>query len=158
MRTSSLLASGLAAGTLAGSGLVASAAPQPQAAAQHVQTLQFSVRFSPFYLADIDPKGISKGDSTVFRDRLFDAAGHQVGEDAGTCPVTDLIPDGVQIVCSLVVALPQGQLSLQGLATNDPTKKLAITGGTDRYRTARGDGELVEFGPDTGRLTLHVIR
>jgi SAM-dependent MidA family methyltransferase len=33
-----------------------------------------------------------------------------------------------------------------------------VTGGTGSYRSAGGDGTLVEFGDGTGRLTLHLLR
>jgi hypothetical protein len=35
---------------------------------------------------------------------------------------------------------------------------LAVTGGTGSYRTAGGEGTLVEFGNGKGRLTLHLVR
>ena len=41
-----------------------------------------------------------------------------------------------------------------------PNKVLAITGGSGRFRTAHGDGTLVENGDaaNTGTLTLRLIR
>jgi hypothetical protein len=39
-----------------------------------------------------------------------------------------------------------------------PEKTFAITGGSGTYRTAQGDGLLVEHGDGTGTLTLTVVR
>ena len=121
------------------------------------QTLMFVVHFSPFNVIDLPPAGLSVGDVSMFHDQLLDDDGHQVGVDAGTCPVTQLIPTGVEVMCSLAVSLTDGQITLQGLATNAPDKPLAVTGGTGRYRTTRGDAALHENGDGTGTLTLHLV-
>jgi hypothetical protein len=34
---------------------------------------------------------------------------------------------------------------------------LALTGSTGSYRSVGGEGTLVEFGNDRGRMTLHVL-
>ena len=36
--------------------------------------------------------------------------------------------------------------------------RLLITGGTGSYRSAGGEGTLVQFGDGTGRLTLDLLR
>jgi hypothetical protein len=54
--------------------------------------------------------------------------------------------------------LADGQLAFQGLTTTAPTKQLAITGGTGRYQGAGGEATLVEFGDDTGTLTIRLRR
>ncbi len=40
---------------------------------------------------------------------------------------------------------------------SNPSAEIALTGGTGAYRTAGGEGTLVEFGNGTGRLTLQVL-
>ena len=54
------------------------------------------------------------------------------------------------------------QLSTKGRQVGDvpgpDPKALAVTGGTGSYRTAGGEGTLVEFGNGKGRLTLHLVR
>jgi hypothetical protein len=142
----------LYAGTLA-----ASANSKERPGKGDEQTLRFVVHFSPFNVIDLPPAGLSVGDVSVFHDQLLDGGGHRVGVDAGTCPVTQLIPTGVEVTCSLAVSLTDGQITLQGLATNAPDKPLAVTGGTGRYRTTRGDAALHENGDGTGRLTLHLL-
>ena len=37
------------------------------------QTLHFDIVFSPFFVVGVKPKGPSKGDNSVFHDRLFGA-------------------------------------------------------------------------------------
>jgi hypothetical protein len=60
--------------------------------------------------------------------------------------------------CSLVVRLPGGNLTGQFVAVQGPApREIALTGGTGRYRSAGGEGTLVEFGNGRGRLTLHVL-
>jgi hypothetical protein len=60
--------------------------------------------------------------------------------------------------CSLVIPLPEGNLTGQFVAVQGraPTE-IALTGGTGRYRSAGGEGTLVEFGNGQGRMTLQVL-
>jgi len=62
------------------------------------------------------------------------------------------------IHCTATIRLPGGQLTFQGLTTTAPTKEVAITGGTGRYQGAAGEATLVEFGDDTGTLTIRLRR
>jgi hypothetical protein len=144
------------AGALFGT-LAASANSKESAGRGGERTLTFVVHFSPFNVVDLPPAGLSVGDISMFHDQLLDAGGHQVGVEAGSCPVTQLIPTGVEVMCSVAVSLTDGQITLQGLATNAPDKPLAVTGGTGRYRTTRGDAALHENGDGTGTLTLHLV-
>ena len=136
-RVLALLAGGAATvlvAALYGGTLAASANSKERPGRSGEQTLTFVVHFSPFNMIDLPPAGLSVGDVSVFHDQLLDDDGHQVGVDAGTCPVTQLIPTGVEVMCSL-----------------------AVTGGTGRYRTTRGDAALHENGDGTGTLTLHLV-
>ena len=159
-RVLALLAGGAATvlvAALYGGTLAASANSKEPPGGRGKQTLTFVVHFSPFNVIDLPPTGLSVGDISVFHDQLLDGGEHQVGMEAGTCPVTELIPTGVETMCSVAVSLAGGQITLQGLATNAPDKPLAITGGTGRYRTTRGDAALHENGDGTGTLTLHLM-
>jgi allene oxide cyclase-like protein len=120
-----------------------------------VTTLRFDVRFSPFDLIDIGTSGLSAGDQIVFHDMLL-RHGKRVGDEVGSCVVVE--SSGLSN-CTGVVRLPQGNITFAFPNSPPPRKTLAITGGTGRYRTAHGDGLLVESatGP-VGTLTLHVIR
>lgn len=82
--------------------------------------------------------------------------GEEIGDEGGTCPVVD-VEQGL-IHCTGTIRLPGGQLTFQALTTTAPTKPLAITGGTGRYQGAGGEATLVEFGDDTGTLTIRLRR
>jgi len=116
--------------------------------------LRFDVEFSPFTLIDVGEAGPSLGDMLVFHDKLL-VKGKQVGEEGGTCPIVDVAQSLVN--CTGTVRLRAGQITFQGLATSDPTKHLAVTGGTGAYQGAGGQGTLVEFGNGKGSLTLELL-
>jgi hypothetical protein len=114
------------------------------------------VRFSPFHLIDVGGDGApSLGDYVVFHDVLL-VDGEEVGDEGGTCPLVDL-EQGL-IHCTGTIRLPGGQITFQGLTTTEPTKQVAITGGTGRYQGAGGEATLVEFPDQTGTLTVKLRR
>jgi hypothetical protein len=146
-------------------GVVAASAAAPQAAepsTAKATTLTFHVVFSPF--APIaannqrDPNSpFALGDELVFHDQLF-AHGKRVGDDLGSCVVASNTPPELLANCSVVFRLPDGNLTGQFVAVQGPEpREIAVTGGTGRYRSAGGEGTLVEFGNGTGRLTLRVL-
>jgi len=60
--------------------------------------------------------------------------------------------------CSLVIRLADGEITGQFANSPGPDpKSIALTGGTGAYRDIGGEGTLVEFGDDTGTLTLEVL-
>lgn len=136
-------------------GAVASAgADDPGGAHGHESTLQFDVEFSPFELVDVGEPGLSAADVIVFNDVLL-RDGQRVGGMAGTCVVVDPTP---LANCTGVITLDeQDTITLAFLNAPPPEKVFAITGGSGTYRTAHGDGLLVEFGDDTGTLTVNVV-
>lgn len=132
------------------------------------RTVKYDVKFSPFFWVDTGEQGPGKGDQTVFDDVLVQE-GREVGRQAGFCVVTNHVPNdpvsGLKIACSLTMTLPDGEITLQGLATNAATKRLVVTGGTGAYVNARGHATLIEFGlpptnPPTvgGSMTLELWR
>ena len=137
---------------------IASQAAGPSPAKSH--TLVFHVVFSPFELAQTNnvrnPNSpYSLGDELLFHDQLF-SSGQHVGDDAGDCVIVD-VTQALLANCTEVVRLPGGTLTTQFLNGPPPHKQLAITGGSGAYDAAGGDGTLVEFPNNTGRLTLHVL-
>ena len=155
MRRLILPSGALALLLLLGGVAIAGAAPKAKPA-DKAGTLRFDVQFSPFHLVDADgDNNPSLGDYVVFHDLLL-TDGRPVGDEAGTCPLVDL-EQGL-IHCTGTIRLPAGQLTFQGLTTTAPTKEVAITGGTGRYQGAAGEATLVEFGDDTGTLTIHLRR
>jgi hypothetical protein len=125
------------------------------------ETLQFDVRFSPQALIatanERDPDSpLSLGDANVFHDQLL-VDEERVGDQTGSCVITALAPQ-ILANCSLVVRLPDGEITGQFATSPGPDPKpLALTGGTGAYRDVGGEGTLVEFGDETGTLTLELV-
>jgi hypothetical protein len=75
-----------------------------------------------------------------------------------SCVVVSAPPAPALANCTAIFRVPGGNITAQTPAVPGPApKRLALTGGTGIYRTAGGDGTLVEFGPVHGKLTLHVL-
>ncbi|MET0418310.1 MAG: hypothetical protein ABW022_20040 [Actinoplanes sp.] len=84
-----------------------------------------------------------------------------MGHDDGTCTVTEFVPsdaDPIKLNCQVTFELPDGQIATQGAPTNNPVKKLAVTGGTGRYVGAAGEAVLTEFGDETGTAVISLRR
>jgi hypothetical protein len=124
-------------------------------------TLHFDVRFSPQALIaannERDPNSpLALGDENVFHDLLF-MDGVRVGDEVGSCVIVALTPE-ILANCSLVVRLADGDITGQFATSPGPDlKPIALTGGTGAYRDIGGEGTLVEFGDETGTLTLEVL-
>jgi len=96
--------------------------------------------------------GFSTDDQFVFSNDLY-RDGKKVGEDGGTCSVTRIADDGATTLhCLGTNSLPGGQISVQGLAAPGEPFELAITGGTGRYRKARGQ----VFGENTSPTEMSI--
>jgi hypothetical protein len=141
---------------------IAAARQEDESRRDEARTLTFDVTFSPFTLVATNnvrnPNSpFALGDEVVFHDKLF-SKGKQVGDDVGTCVIVELTPE-VLSNCSAVIRLSDGTIAAQFATVPGPTPKpLALTGGTGAYRDVGGEGTLVEFGPSTGTLTLHLLR
>jgi len=90
--------------------------------------------------ADKPPKGASKGDRYVYRDRLVNVGrqfgkpkGANVGGDAGLLTLTSASTG----VMSGVATLPGGTIRFGGRVGSSPTP-FNVLGGTGRYAHARG--------------------
>jgi len=77
-----------------------------------------------------------------------------VGRDAAICTVVTPAGDSV---CDVVLALPAGHLMVHGLLPGDAHEiRLAVTGGTRRYATARGDAVLRQ-GESSSTLDVRLV-
>jgi hypothetical protein len=112
-------------------------------------------------LVDLGPKGFSAGDQeivavTVLRD------GRKVGRGSSVCQFVEVTAKSALDVCSVVLSLPAGQLTADGLVASSPAGPgpftLAITGGTGGYRTARGELTVIPQSSDTVPVTVRLIR
>jgi hypothetical protein len=105
---------------------------------------------------DIGPAGFSPGDLYVFSDNVFRPSDPTtaVGRFDGRCTLLD--PATARWDCSVATSLPDGTIRGAGALTlvQGSVNAGAITGGTGRYRNARGQGT-VELGPFEGPHNLH---
>ena len=102
------------------------------------------------------PAGDSIGDTLAFGNELFDATNMAlVGTDQGSCVRTVV---GKAYECSWTNSLEGGQIVVQGPFLDAGDSVLAITGGTGRYRKARGTMDLHATSPTTFLFTFHLNR
>jgi hypothetical protein len=134
-------------------GAVASAGPDESD--DDRRTLTFHVEFSPLSYTDLGEPGFSYPDAIVFRDELFDD-GERVGHEIGSCVLVD---SAGTANCTGVVTLDgRGTITFAFENAPPPEKVLAITGGTGDFRSAGGEGTLVEDADQTGTLELSLDR
>jgi allene oxide cyclase len=89
---------------------------------------------------DTGAPGDSAGDILTFANDVFDRSDtRKIGTDQGYCIRT--VP-GVSYECNFTTLLAGGQLVVAGPFYDAKDSVLAITGGTGRYRNARGTMEL----------------
>jgi allene oxide cyclase len=89
---------------------------------------------------DTGAKGDSVGDVLTFANDVFDAAdAAKVGTDNGYCLRT---VQGAAYECNWTTFLSDGQITVEGPFFDAKDSTLAITGGTGRFRGARGTMEL----------------
>jgi hypothetical protein len=90
------------------------------------------------HTTDVGPAGDSAGDELTFHNKVFDSRDRGVvGSDQGHCIRID--PVGGSYECLYTTSLPGGQITVEGPFYDKRNSVLAITGGTGRYRTARGE-------------------
>jgi allene oxide cyclase len=89
---------------------------------------------------DTGATGDSVGDILTFANEVFDAADTtKVGTDNGYCLRTVA---GAAYECNWTTFLEGGQITVEGPFFDAKDSTLAITGGTGRFRGARGEMEL----------------
>jgi hypothetical protein len=112
---------------------------------------------------DLGDEGDSLGDQFVFSEDLS-RRGKKVGIDGGTCTLVRLEPMvSATLQCVVTADLPKGQITAQGLITfTEETEgepfRLAITGGTERYKEAHGYLKVDGESETEARLTFRIIR
>jgi hypothetical protein len=112
---------------------------------------------------DLGDPDFSQGDQFVFTNDLL-RRGTKVGEDGGLCVVTRLTESGAATFkCVGDNVLPGGQITVQGIVTYGPGEEVkedpyffAITGGTGKYKNARGQVKIEETSGDD-RITLRIL-
>jgi allene oxide cyclase len=85
---------------------------------------------------DTGPQGDSAGDILTFANEVFDRGDARVvGTDQGYCV---RIVVGTSYECNWTTILAGGQITVEGPFLDAGDSTLAVTGGTGRYRNARG--------------------
>jgi len=101
--------------------------------------------------------GDSAGNILTFANDVFNASDTQkVGTDQGSCV---RVVVGESFECNWTTILPKGQITVEGPFYDDRGSVLAITGGTGKYRNARGEMELSFHNPAGTKFdfVFHVI-
>jgi hypothetical protein len=145
--------------------LPAASAPSPAGSRDDDRVEVIRVLATTVQEADLDlgAQGDSLGDQFIFSDDLS-RRGEKVGIDGGHCTLMRLEPRvSATLQCLVTADLPRGQITAQGLITfTEETEgepfRIAITGGTGRYKEAHGYVKVDQESETEARLTFHVIR
>lgn len=151
---------------LAAAGVTIAAASSSSGAASsdptRMQTIQLVAKQTQATLLVLAASGHGPvGNQILTTDDVYRQGG-KVGHDATVCQfMADLGQAGGRFQCVATVSLPEGQLTVQGLATLTETGTqpftLAITGGTGAYRTAHGQVKVAPVSETEQHYTLTVI-
>ena len=137
----------------------ATAPAEVRAAGPDITTAQTIVVFSRNETeTDIDnpPAGFSQGDEIVVSSPLFNRAGARVGRLDVHGVITSVPPRGIAIQWVFTATLAKGQITAQGVQTEEFSFRAAVTGGTGAYQNARGQ-VIVRFLANQVRLTYQLI-
>ena len=106
---------------------------------------------------DTGPNGDSAGDILTFANDVFDRTDtRKVGTDQGYCIRT---VKGVAYECNITTMLEGGSIVVEGPFYDAKDSVLAITGGTGRYRKARGSMKLSARENGTKfAFVFHIVR
>jgi hypothetical protein len=123
--------------------------------------LRFVAKTTQFSAIDLPPTGFGQGDQVVFHDTLWQG-NTLIGHDGGNCTATFVTKSHPsQFNCVVTFQLTGGQITTQGLINiSNPSSfvgRLAVTGGTDAWETARGEGTVHQTSTNLATITLSVI-
>jgi allene oxide cyclase len=105
---------------------------------------------------DLGAPSDSIGDLLAFGNEVFDKTNTtKVGDDQGSCVRTKV---GVAFECMWTTFLPGGQIVVEGPFFDAADSTLAITGGTGKFKNARGTMDLHAIDATTFMFTFHVKR
>lgn len=98
-------------------------------------------------LVDVGGPNVTVGDYFVFFNPILNRSRtKRVGEATGDCLLLEVVGGGPAVVeCDLTYDLPGGSITVKGVFDLGRRRnEFAVTGGTDRYRTAHGELQLVQ--------------
>jgi len=128
--------------------------------------LKLSTETINFAVVDVGAPGpaLGQGDQIISADKVF-RNGKEIGTDGVVCTVVNSTPDALTCQWVMTMSLPDGQLTLQGIAdgpTGPPTEPLAytlaVTGGTGSYRGAGGSADIVDNPGGAEQVTVRLTR
>ncbi|HEX4705408.1 MAG TPA: allene oxide cyclase family protein [Pseudonocardiaceae bacterium] len=129
----SLVITAIAVLAIGGAGVASAAQDAPTHPGNNFTVVEHAITDT---VVDTGPAGDSLGDLLAFGNPIFDAHNHeQIGNDQGSCVRTKV---GAAWECSWTTILPGGSLVVEGPFYDHADSVLAITGGTGRWATARG--------------------
>jgi hypothetical protein len=143
------LAAATAVAGLTALAMAATGSGEPRKAAKEIRVL---AEITTEQSVDNPPAGASAGDLHVFTQRLT-RSGRRVGALGGTC-VLLTPPAGFQ--CRAIAELPNGGLTVAANLGEGPATG-AITGGTGRYRRARGSVRIEPLGEGRERIVFRPV-
>jgi len=136
------LAKLLAVGTVAALAIAVTAWAKPQGKPEHKggKTITVIEHATTDATTDTGAPDDSAGDLLTFANDVFDRKdNHKVGTDQGYCV---RVVAGVSYECNWTTFLAGGSIVVEGPFYDAKDSVLAITGGTGRYRNARGTMEV----------------
>jgi hypothetical protein len=95
------------------------------------------------------------GDGFVLSENLL-RDGRQVGVSGVVCTFVRLANPPSALECVITARLGSDQLTLQGLALDEPRNVFAITGGTGRWRNAGGQAVVRDADDGPSNITLFI--
>jgi allene oxide cyclase len=103
----------------------------------HAEDLAFVERATSDAVLDTGAKGDSAGDILTFGNDVYDAGDkNKVGSDNGWCIRTVA---GKSWECFWTLFLQDGQITVAGPFNDGKDSVVAVTGGTGKYQSARGE-------------------
>jgi hypothetical protein len=97
------------------------------------------------------------GDQLITSVVLYDTHEREVGTGAGACTIVSVPPLDTRLQCLLTAVFPKGQILFGGVAPLPEVGVVAqfgIVGGTDAFRTARGEATFVVLTPERQEATF----
>ncbi len=145
----------VALGTLGAA--VAASAGSPAGHARGAKSFTVIEHATTDATTDIGAQDDSAGDVLTFANEVFDRTdARRVGTDQGYC--IRVVP-GTSYECNFTTLLPGGQVVVEGPFYDAKDSTLAVTGGTGRFRRARGTMDLHALENGTKfAFTFHLSR
>lgn len=126
--------------------------------------MSYTTETSQFAVVDVGAPGpaLGLGDQIISSDTVFEG-GSAVGTDGVVCTVVQVTPEALTCQWVMTLNLPEGQLTLQGVAdgpTGPPTEPvsmtLAVTGGTGDFSEVSGSADVVDNPGGDEQITVRL--